>query len=486
MRSNISNDVVRRYLARSHVIEDDVQARKRKDLYANLRSLLPDFVRRVAKRKSLRRDDMTCQLMPFGSYAIGGYISGADMDLVLLSPWSIDRRDFFGTFRQLLQRLTEKDDIELIKRTAVPIIKCIIDSISVDISFVRLRLVSVPADINILDDSLLDGLDKECLASMDGPRTQKYIMDHIEKRDLAVFQCSLQCIKHWATRRYLYGKPIGYLNGSTWTFLLLKTYMSMSNQQVGVYSLLQTFFDMWADWSWPEPMLLAGHIPDQYGGSLTFNDLDDFRMSAVPIVSPCYPVCNATPFATTSTRRVLTQEFKRARTIMMSDDFLDINSLLTKLFKEMNFFAQYTHFLRVVVISERPRSDDTWKRKMATAIPKLVELLEGHPEIFFIHPYTKSYSTVAKYSTQQGRSAILEGCIDIVEKFLSELNPGKLYVTTHLIGLEINAAGTEVDVSNEVGAFLDELESKRNDKDSDVTFKILSAKRSDLRKFASE
>ncbi|KAI9491748.1 Poly(A) polymerase central domain-containing protein [Zychaea mexicana] len=486
MRSNISNDRIQRYLARAEVTEDNDQARTRHELLKKLRSLLEDFVRRAAQNKSLRRDDFVCQLMPFGSYGLGGYLAGADMDLVLLSAFAVERRDFYKIFPQLLRRITE-DGIEVIRRTAVPIIKCTIDSIPVDISFVRLRLADVPENINLLNDDYMEGLDKECLASMDGPRTQQYILDNIKPEHMPAFQCGLQCIKYWATQRYLYGKPMGYLNGSTWTFLLMKTYQNVANSDhVDAYNLLHKFFDMWTDWPWPEPVLLTGRIPGLHGEFMDFQDLEDFEHSVMPIVSPCYPVCNSAPFVTASTLQILTQELKRARTIMKSDNFLDINSLLSKLFKELKFFARYRHFLRVMVMSETIKSNDTWKRKMATAIPKLVELLEVHPSINVIHPYTKSYTESISYRTTQGKLAIQEGYTDYVENFATSFQPGRLHVTTHLIGLEVGAPAPEIDLSNEIGDFLNELEAKRNNKDADVTFKIVSAKRSDLRSLAND
>ena len=106
-----------------------------------------------------------------------------------------------------------------------------------------------------------------------GPRTQKFIIDHIEPDHMSVFRCTLQCIKYWATQRYIYGKPMGYLNGSTWTFLLLKTYMSVNHGHVNAYSLLQRFFDMWSSWPWPQPVLLTEHIPGLYGTTLDFEDI---------------------------------------------------------------------------------------------------------------------------------------------------------------------------------------------------------------------
>ncbi|KAI9244128.1 Poly(A) polymerase central domain-containing protein [Phascolomyces articulosus] len=480
MLSNVDNVAIERYLAETGITEDHIQVKKRNSLMEKLHSIVREFIKDVARHKFLRRDDFECQLMPFGSYGLGGYLTGADMDLVLLAAKGIERRDFYTEFRKLLKRLTE--DIEVIKRTAVPIIKCTIDTIPVDISFVSFSLSSVPKNINLLNDTLLYGLDKECLASMDGPRTQQFLLDNIQPNHLATFQSTLQCIKHWATCRKIYGKPMGYLNGSTWTFLLMKTYMSIplrSGIQMNTYSLLSMFFEMWASWPWPEPVKLSSHIPGLQGAILDFEDIEDFRHSVMPIVSPCYPVCSSTPFATASTLRVMTLEFKRAQTIMKFNEYLDINHLLTRLFMELNFFAQYLHFLRIEVTSETVKSNETWQRKMATAIPKLVGLLEVNPSITFIHPYTQTYTESRSYSTVQGKLAIQEGYSDYIENYVSSLQPGKLHITTHIIGLQVLAPtqGKEVDVSHEVQEFLQELEAKRNDRDADVTFRITSAKR---------
>lgn len=55
---------------------------------------------------------------------------------------------------------------------------------------------------------------------------------------------------------------MGYLNGSTWTFLLLKTYIQMGKRPQSTLKLLVEFFDMWDSWPWPEPVLLTDFITD--------------------------------------------------------------------------------------------------------------------------------------------------------------------------------------------------------------------------------
>lgn len=96
----------------------------------------------------------------------------------------------------------------------------------------------------------------------EGPRTQRFIINKIQPRDWDIFRTALRCIKHWAARRCIYGKPMGYLNGSTWTFLLLKTYIQMGKRPQPSRKLLAEFFDMWDNWPWPEPVLLTDYIPD--------------------------------------------------------------------------------------------------------------------------------------------------------------------------------------------------------------------------------
>lgn len=106
-----------------------------------------------------------------------------------------------------------------------------------------------------------------------GPRTQQFLMRKIKPAHIRVFRIALQCIKYWATRRCIYGKPMGYLNGSTWTFLLLRTYMDTYDDKLTVYRLLRSFFTQWSQWPWPEPAMLTKNIPGFNGESLSYKEI---------------------------------------------------------------------------------------------------------------------------------------------------------------------------------------------------------------------
>ncbi|CAO3617026.1 unnamed protein product [Cunninghamella echinulata] len=197
--------------------------------------MLPTFNKYCIKENNIKRSNFECQLLPFGSFRIGGYLANADIDMVLLAPISVRRRDFFNFFPGLLKSQFTVNNIEVIPNATVPIIKCVVDSITVDISFVRLQMVTVPSTIDLLNDDLLVDLEKTCLLSMDGPRVSQFIFDGIDKNDLSIFRLVMQCIKHWATKRGLYGKPMGYLNGSAWTLLLLKVYFTLKSEHQSRY-----------------------------------------------------------------------------------------------------------------------------------------------------------------------------------------------------------------------------------------------------------
>lgn len=74
---------------------------------------MPEFAQRVAYHSGLPRVDFDCQLIPFGSYGIGGYIAGADMDLVLLSSYHVERRDFLRLFPALIKDKGIAQDVEV-------------------------------------------------------------------------------------------------------------------------------------------------------------------------------------------------------------------------------------------------------------------------------------------------------------------------------------------------------------------------------------
>ncbi|KAL0073152.1 Poly(A) polymerase central domain-containing protein [Phycomyces blakesleeanus] len=412
MHAPIDDTTWKQYLSSRLITEGPTEAKKRENVMSLLKSLLIPFSEQYANKQRLRAVPV-CQILPFGSYSLGGHLANADIDVVCLAPSTV------------------------VERTAVPIIKCSIDSIMTDISFVSLKQPSIPPNIKLLDDGYLEGLDSVCLASMD-----------VDLQHKQVFQQAMQAIKHWATQRCMYGKPMGYLNASP--------------ESLTTHGLLQAFFCMWAEWPWPVPVMVTDGIPDKRGQTIPYNPSQE--TAVMPIITPCYPVSFSAPFTTLSTLKVMTKEFKRASLIL--DSYFDQSeSMLDKLFSEFDIIRPYKHFLKVVVSCETQKSHETWIRKMAVAIPRFVTMLEQN--------YKSIYE---KNALRAGEDS------DVAreQSFATALSPGVLLMTWYIIGLEVKIPKNEdrvLDICSEVDDFIRTIDEKRNSKDIDMTVSVVSMKR---------
>jgi poly(A) polymerase len=139
-------------------------------------------------------------------------------------------------------------------------------------SFARIPVSTLNPLPDLLNDALLEGIDEVDMRSLDGPRVNLYIAEIVRLQDKESFSSALRCIKHWAMNRGIYGKPMGYLNGGTWTLLLAKTYLTFRRADYTVHQLLSDFFNQWSHWEWATPVLLD-HLHNQDGQRIEFEQL---------------------------------------------------------------------------------------------------------------------------------------------------------------------------------------------------------------------
>lgn len=76
-----------------------------------LEQTIPNFGRAVAKEIGYKKGPITMKLSKFGSYALGGYIRHADIDLVLLCPQVVKRVDFNRILPALLKQQATIEDV---------------------------------------------------------------------------------------------------------------------------------------------------------------------------------------------------------------------------------------------------------------------------------------------------------------------------------------------------------------------------------------
>lgn len=83
-------------------------------MVALLQATVINFQRKITSYNDVKRE-IECRLSAFGSYSLGGYIRGADIDLVLICPRTVKSSDFFRFLPELLKVQPTVRDIEVSK-----------------------------------------------------------------------------------------------------------------------------------------------------------------------------------------------------------------------------------------------------------------------------------------------------------------------------------------------------------------------------------
>ena len=76
-----------------------------------LRSTIPRLMKQIEKENNIRKSNIQCQIIPFGSYGLGAHLATADIDVVFLSSVHVRRRDFFRIFAEILKKQATVRDI---------------------------------------------------------------------------------------------------------------------------------------------------------------------------------------------------------------------------------------------------------------------------------------------------------------------------------------------------------------------------------------
>jgi poly(A) polymerase len=170
-------------------------------------------------------------------------------------PRNVSREDWFNKFPELLVKMAPKGaitELQSIQEAFVPIIKFEYSGIDIDLIFSRLDKEQVPSDQNLLDDSVLQGLDDLELRSLNGTRVTDEILELVPQK--AVFKLALRAIKLWAQRRAIYANKLGFPGGVAWAMLVAR--VCQLYPQAVASKIVQRFFHIIGKWQWPQPVLL--------------------------------------------------------------------------------------------------------------------------------------------------------------------------------------------------------------------------------------
>jgi poly(A) polymerase len=204
------------------------------------------------------------KIFTYGSYRLGVFGPGSDIDTLVVVPKNISRDDYFKYFPDLLRKMAPPGaitDLTPVEEAFVPIIKFEYSGISIDLIFSRLDQSQVPLGQTLLDDTVLRGLDDHELRSLNGTRVTDEILELVPQK--AVFKLALRAIKLWAQRRAIYANIMGFPGGVAWAMLVAR--ICQLFPQAVASLIVQKFFKIMEKWPWPQPVVLKTIINKSAG-----------------------------------------------------------------------------------------------------------------------------------------------------------------------------------------------------------------------------
>ncbi|ODQ45343.1 hypothetical protein PICMEDRAFT_17807 [Pichia membranifaciens NRRL Y-2026] len=434
------NDSMIEELRNQKSFESEVETEKRRKVLAILQQLTQTFVYTVSRTKNMSEGmakDAGGKIFTFGSYRLGVYGPGSDIDTLVVVPKHVTREDFFTVFYDMLKKRPELQKIQPVPDAFVPIIKTIFDGVDIDLLCGRLDIPQVPLDLTLEDNNLLRNIDDKDLRALNGTRVTDQILQLVPQK--TVFRHALRTIKLWAQRRAIYANMFGFPGGVAWAMLVARICQLYPNAVGAV--IVSKFFHIYLQWKWPQPVLLKpiedGPLPVRIWNPKLYGQDKGHRM---PVITPAYPSMCATHNITASTQKIIMQEMKRALGIM--NEIQQEKKTWSDLFVKHDYFYRYKYYLTVIT-STRGKYEDhiKWCGMVESKLRLLVLKIENITGIVLAHPYVKPFTVSYICDTEEQVSIIsqLYGTLD-----------GEKYAQEHLKEVKIDEDTDTVKLEEEV------------------------------------
>lgn len=371
--------------------ESEQATKKRVEVLSLFQKMVQEFVYTVSKKKNMSDGmarDAGGKIFTFGSYRLGVYGPGSDIDTLVVVPKHVAREDFFSVFEQIIRKRPELEEITSVPDAFVPIIKIEFDGISIDLIYARLNVPRVPPDMNLEDKNLLKNIDEKDLRSLNGTRVTDEILQLVPKP--TVFKHALRCIKMWAQQRAVYGNVFGFPGGVAWAMLVARICQLYPNAVSA--TIVEKFFNIYTKWNWPQPVLLKP-IEDGPLQVRVWNPrlYPHDRQHRMPVITPAYPSMCATHNITNSTQKVILKELERGAEITTEMNLG--KKTWSDLFARHTFFHDYKFYLCVVAGTlSTDEEHHKWSGMIESKLRILVQKLEVSEGISLAHPYVKDFS----------------------------------------------------------------------------------------------
>ncbi|PPJ58646.1 hypothetical protein CBER1_03540 [Cercospora berteroae] len=476
-RDNELNDMLMAELKAQNNFESQEGSEKRKKVLGLLQQLAVELVQEAGKKKGLNPEllkEAGGKVSAYGSYQLGVFGPGSDIDTLMVGPKHVSRDDFFELMPGMIRKRVPPEQLtELVPvpGIAVPIIKTEIEGISIDLIWCTLHKDKVPVGLSLDDTELLRGLSETDLKCINGTRVTNKILSLVPQT--RVFRVAVRAIKIWAQKRGLYGNVYGYPGGVAYAMMVAR--VCQLYPKAAASSIVAKFFWVVKSWQWPSPIYLQAR---EKGPSLNQQEWDpnkNFRdkRHLMPVITPAYPVMNATHTITRSTKTVILRELNRGHEIM-TEVYAGKKQWRDLFVKHEFFTSAYQHYIVVVTASKTKEEQQAWSGLVTSRLRyKLVEGIEDSADkVKLVQPFNKGIerhhkckdeeevekvlgggleglvdnTTTTEETADVKQQAAAEGDADVVNGLNSTSEEGEkkedskleLWTTTFYLGIELN------------------------------------------------
>ncbi|TVU33152.1 hypothetical protein EJB05_24938 [Eragrostis curvula] len=383
------------FLVDEGLYEGKEESAKREEVLCELGQIVKEWVKQLTSKKGYAEqlvEQANAVLFTFGSYRLGVHGPGADIDTLCVGPSYVNREDdFFVTLHGILAEKEEVTELQPVPDAHVPVLKFKFRGISIDLLYASLSRQVIPADFDLSQGSVLCDVDEATVRSLNGCRVADQILRLVP--NVENFRTALRCLKYWAKRRGVYSNITGFLGGVNWALLVARVCQLYPNAVPSM--LVSRFFRVFTQWQWPNPVMLCPIEDDDLGFSIwdpRKNPRD--RNHVMPIITPAYPCMNSSYNVSTSTLRVIMEQFEFGNKMCQEIELNKAN--WAALFEPFRFFEAYRKFLVVDIVAEDDDDLRLWKGWVESRLRQLTLKIERDTKgILQCHPYPYEYADPA-------------------------------------------------------------------------------------------
>jgi len=370
------------FLAASGALQDQREADLRALVARDLLALCNDWCREQSVRMGLSAADAQAErvaLHAFGSYRLGVAGRDSDVDMLCLGPRQLRREDFFGSLAEALRRCPAVTELVAVPDARVPLVRMRIRGVEVDLLYARLASAGRPEEVDIADDSVLDGMDEASALSVAGARVAGAIMSLVP--DQAAFCAALRFVKLWAKGRCVYSNTLGYLGGVSWAILVAR--VCQLYPAAAPSTLVAKFFRVYSAWRWPAPVALRPAAPGERAWDPRSRPADAEHL--MPILTPAHPAMNSAYNVWPSTFAAISAEIARGSAIAEMRG--DAPTFPFEAIAHPYDFASSLVLLRVSLGAAAPSPSPAWAGYVESRARRLAAMLECVPGVAGARPF---------------------------------------------------------------------------------------------------